>query len=318
MINNLLLWEKYRPKTIDEILLPDRILNHFKEGLTKNSIFYGNFGTGKTTLARILIGRYSGESAFLEINSSLYTSIDVLRTEIENFCKTIPMFEKKDSIKYVFLDEFDRTSSNFQDAFKAFIEKYHENVRFILTTNHFNKISDGIKSRFTSINFDSESTEEELSQKNKIAKRVLFVSKKEDIAISKEEIIKIVGTKFPDIRSIFVELQNFSETGSYSKSKTLKGDLLEPVFNIIYEKDKNYEEIYNFLMNTFGADRIDTLFDILGRSFVEKSLVEKRNVDKLFKCNYIISDLRDKLQNQSDPIILGMTLIGRFRDVLLN
>ena len=79
-INNLLLWEKWRPKTLEETILPLRIKNHFNNGITKNFIFYGNYGTGKTSLARILIGKYTKDKSFLEINSSLYTSIDVLRS----------------------------------------------------------------------------------------------------------------------------------------------------------------------------------------------------------------------------------------------
>jgi DNA polymerase III delta prime subunit len=188
-INNLLLWEKWRPKTLEETILPLRIKNHFNNGVTKNFIFYGNYGTGKTSLARILIGKYTKDKSFLEINSSLYTSIDVLRSEIEKFCKTVPMFESEDPIKYVFLDEFERVSPQYQDALKAFIEKYHHNVRFILTTNHFNKISDGIKSRFTSINFDCLNTEEEKFVKTGTYKRIMEISEQENIPITKEVLV---------------------------------------------------------------------------------------------------------------------------------
>ena len=138
---NLLLWEKYRPKSIDDIILLPRIKSHFENGITKNYILTGHYGTGKTSLARIIIGKYSKDKAFLEINSSLYTSIDTLRNDIEKFCKTQPMIESDDPIKYIFLDEFERVSSQYQDALKAFVEQYHKNVRFILTTNHLNKIS---------------------------------------------------------------------------------------------------------------------------------------------------------------------------------
>jgi predicted AAA+ superfamily ATPase len=70
--------------------------------------------------------------------------------------------------KYIFLDEFERVSIQFQDAFKAFIEKYNKNVRFIITTNHINKISDGIKSRIPQINFDYQNLNEEKFLKNEI------------------------------------------------------------------------------------------------------------------------------------------------------
>ena len=107
-VDKLLLWEKWRPKSIDEIILLPRIRKHFENGLNENYIFYGHYGTGKTSLARILVGKYSKDKPFIEINSSLYTSIDVLRNEIESFCKFQPMMEVESDIKYVFLDEFER------------------------------------------------------------------------------------------------------------------------------------------------------------------------------------------------------------------
>lgn len=318
-IQNLLLWEKWRPKNLEDTILPERIKKHFENGITKNYIFYGNYGTGKTTLARILIGKYSKDKAFLEINSSLYTSIDVLRSEIEKFCKTVPMFDSEDPIKYVFLDEFERVSQQYQDGLKAFIEQYHHNVRFILTTNHYNKISDGIKSRFTAINFDTQSSEEEKMVKNGIFKRITdVVCPKENLTIEKEVLISLINKKYPDIRSIFVELQNIKDTGEVSStSSNVNNKLKVDTYNLIYDKSADYEKIYHFLMTLYGAEKIDLLFQILGRTFIEWSLQEGKNVDKLFKCNYVISDYRSKLDGQSDPIILGMTVIGKLRDILL-
>ena len=172
-LNNLLLWEKWRPKNMDDVILLPRIRKYFENGVNGNYIFYGNYGTGKTSLARILIGRYTKNTPYLELNSSLYTSIDVLRGEIENFCKFTPMMESESDIKFIFLDEFERVSVQFQDAFKAFIEKYNKNVRFIITTNHINKITDGIKSRIPQINFDCQNIEEEKYLKQEIAKRIM-------------------------------------------------------------------------------------------------------------------------------------------------
>lgn len=317
-ISNLLLWEKYRPKSIENIILPNRIKKYFENGISKNYIFYGNYGTGKTSLARILIGKYSKDKAFLEINSSLYTSIDTLRSDIEKFCKTIPIFESIDNNKYVFLDEFDRVSPQYQDALKAFIEQYHNNVRFILTTNHFNKISDGIKSRFTSINFDPQNREEEVEIKKEIFNKIKNdVIPNEKIDISREQLISIINRKFPDIRSIFVEIDQFKDTGDISKYQSINDKIKIDTYKIIYNKDIIYDDIYHFLMNTYGDDKIDLLFNILGRPFIDWSIQNDKNIDKLFKCNSIISDYQDKLEHRTDPIILGMTVIGKFRDILL-
>lgn len=317
-IDNLLLWEKYRPRNIDDIILPDRIKKNFTFGVNKNYIFYGDYGTGKTSLARILIGKYSKDRAFLEINSSLYTSIDVLRSEIEKFCKLVPMFETSDPIKYIFLDEFERVSPQYQDALKAFIEQYHKNVRFILTTNHYNKISDGIKSRFSSINFNCEPQEEKIL-KTEIYKKISNeICVKENIKIEKDILISVINKKFPDIRSILVEIQNIKDTGDVSGTQTVNNKLLMDTYHIIYDNKVSYEDIYHFLMTAYGPEKIDTLFNILGRNFIDWSIKEKKNINNLFKCNYVISDYRHKLESQTDPIILGMTVIGKFRDILNN
>jgi DNA polymerase III delta prime subunit len=307
LTKNLLLWEKYRPKTLDDVILLPRIRSHFELGVSKNYIFYGHYGTGKTSLARVLIGRYSKDKAFLEINSSLYTSIDVLRSEVEKFCKTQPMLETEDPIKYIFLDEFERVSSQYQDALKAFIETYHKNVRFILTTNHINKISDGIKSRFTCIDFDCQTPQEEKFLKQEIYKKITnVVSLKEEINLSKDDLVNIINKKFPDFRGMFVELQNFKDTGELNSvqsnvSTKLKLDL----YNILYDKSLDYEKIYHFLMSNFGPDKIDIIIKLLGKSFVDWSIQEKReNIDKLFELNYILSDYSSKLETNTDPIIL--------------
>jgi DNA polymerase III delta prime subunit len=316
MLKNLLLWEKWRPKKIEDCALPNRILNHFKDGLNKNYIFHGSFGTGKTTLARILIGRWSKDKAYLEINSSLYTSIDVLRSDIEKFCKTVPMFQSEDPIKYVFLDEFERVSAQYQDALKAFIEEYHHNVRFILTTNHFNKISDGIKSRMSSINFNIDDKEEEKEVKIKIFKRLIEITGEESIDIDKSDLKILINTKFPDIRSMLVSLQEYN--GIDLLKSNVDNSLKESTYDIITNSKYDYNHIYHFLMNNYGADRIDYLFDILGREYVKYSIEKEINSDKLFDLNYILSDYRDKLLTKADPIILGMTVIGKFRKILIN
>ena len=319
-VNKLLLWEKWRPKSIDDIILLPRIRKCFENGVNDNYIFYGHYGTGKTSLARILIGKYTKDNAFLEINSSLYTSIDVLRNEIENFCKFQPMMEVESHIKYVFLDEFERVSIQFQDAFKAFIEKYSKNgVRFIITTNHINKISDGIKSRIPQLNFDFIDSNEEKYLKQEIYKKIKNeILESEGVDIPKKDLIDIITKKFPDFRSTIIEVQNYLKTGSVNSSGSVSDKTKLSLYNLIYNKSMSYEEIYHFLMDNFGQEKIDHMIKLLGRPFVDWSISNNINVEKLFTCNYIISDYTNKLESNTDPIILGMTIVGKFRDILLD
>lgn len=317
-VNKLLLWEKWRPKSMEDVVLAPRIREHFKNGCQGNYIFYGTYGTGKTTLARILIGKYSKKTPFLEINSSLYTSIEVLRTEIEDFCKFSSMMETESDIKYVFLDEFERTSVQFQDALKAFIEKYNRNVRFIITTNHINKVSDGIKSRIPQINFDYQNLEEEKHLKSEIAKKIMNkILPAEGAEITREQLIEIVQKKFPDFRSIMVELQNFLQTGVIGQKSSNVGISTQlELYELIYNKSVDYEKIYGFVLGAFGPEKIDLLISLLGRPFTDWSITQKKDLSKLFQCNYIVADYGDKLETHTDPIILALTIIGKFRDLL--
>jgi DNA polymerase III delta prime subunit len=317
-INNLLLWEKWRPKSVDDIILLPRVRKNFENGLNQNFIFHGHFGTGKTSLARILIGKYSKDKPFLELNSSLFTSIDVLRNEIEDFCKFRPMMSTDSDIKYIFLDEFKRVSPQFQDAFKAFIEKYNRNVRFIITTNHINKISDGIKSRIPQVNFDCVNVEEEKYLKQEIYKRINnVILPSENKEIPKEELVSIITKKFPDFRSIMVDVQGYLSTGSSTSSSLVVSNKIKlELYNLIYDKGVDYEKMYHYLMNVFTNEKIDDMIKLLGRPFIDWSISEGKNIDKLFQCNYIIADYTDKLETNTDPIVLGMTILGKFREIL--
>jgi len=318
-VKSLLLWEKWRPKNIDEVILLPRIRKQFENGISQHCILYGHYGTGKTSLARILIGKYTKETPCLELNCSMDTSIDILREEIQNFCKFTPMMETESDIKYVFLDEFERVSIQFQDAFKAFIEKYNKNVRFIITTNHLNKISDGIKSRIPQINFDCQGVDEERYLKTELYKRINnVILPEEGKQIPKEDLISIITKKFPDFRSIMVEVQNYLETGDLgSNSSNVSNKVKLELYNSIYDKSLDYEKIYHFLMTNFGADKIDVIIKLLVKPFIDWSISEKKNIDKLFECNYIIAEYSSKLETNTDPIVLGLTIVGKFRDTLL-
>jgi len=319
-VNKLLLWEKWRPKTIDDIILLPRIRKELENGVNQHYIFHGHYGSGKTSLARILIGRYSKETPYLELNCSMDTSIDVLRTEIDNFCKFTPMMDTNSDIKYVFLDEFERVSTNFQDAFKAFIERYNRNVRFIITTNHINKISDGLKSRIKQIGFDCQNVEEEKFLKQEIYKKIINeILPKEDAEIPKEDLINIITKKFPDFRSTLVEVQSYLDTGAISDGTgNVSTKVKLELYNTLYE-DLDFEKTYHFLMSNFGAEKIDVMIKLLGKPFIDWCITEKReSVNKLFETAYIIADYSSKLEGSTDPLILGITIIGKFRDILKN
>jgi len=323
-MKQLLLSEKWRPKTLEDVILLPRIRKIFEKGLNQNVILYGHFGTGKTTIARILIGKYLKNHPHIELNSSFYTSIDTLRNKIDDFCSKVYMgFDlnedlPKDSIKYVFLDEFERTSTQYQDALKAYIEEFSsKNVRFILTTNHINKVSQGIRSRLVEVNFDCENQEEERYLKTEFYKRIQnVIGPKEGFEIPKQDLIKIINKKFPDFRSIMISVDNWRISGNIDDSTTIDLKLRQELYDLIFDKSKDYDFIYHFLLNNFGPEKIDELIGLMGRPFIEWSIQEKKtNVEKLFQVSYIITEHTKLLETNTDPIILGMTVLGKIRDL---
>lgn len=325
-MKQLLLSEKFRPKTMEEIVLLPRIKKIFENGLNENVILYGHFGTGKTSLARILIGRYTKNSPKLELNSSFYTSIDVLRSKIDDFCSKVYMGLdmtvdiKSDSIKYVFLDEFERTSSQYQDALKAYIEEYSaKNVRFILVTNHINKISKGIISRFTCINFDCVDANEEKILKTLFYKRVQeVIATTEGFDITKDDLAKIINKNFPDFRQILIAVDHFRRNGEIMESSNVDFKKRTELYKIAMGEEKTFDEIYHYIMNNFGVDKVDEMISILGRPFIEHIILNNpENIEKLFRVSAIITDHTRLLDTNTDPLILGITILSRIREVFI-
>jgi len=317
-VNQLLLWEKWRPKTLDDMVLLPRIREYFTNGVPNNFIFYGHYGTGKTTLARILIGKYDKSKPHLELNSSLFTSIDVLRNKIDDFCKFSSIMDAESDMKYVFLDEFERVSAQFQDAFKAFIEKYNKNVRFIITTNHIHKISDGIKSRIPQINFDCLNVEEEKYIQQQIFLRIRdVILLDENKTLPKQDIVNIVKKNFPDLRKTLVHLQDFLTTGHQdSLGTSVSNRLKEELFSAIFDNQNDYEKIYHFVNSKFGPEKIDDMLNILGKPFIDHAIERGVKIDKLFQCNFIVSEYHPKIETSLDPIVLAMSVIGKLREAV--
>ena len=160
---NEFLWvEKYRPATIAECVLPDRIKNGFeeivKQGEIPNMLLCGTAGTGKTTVAKALCNELGVDHIL--INGSDESGIDVLRTKIKDFASTVSFGGQT---KVVILDEADYLNPNStQPALRAFIEEFSANCRFIFTCNFKNRIIEPLHSRCAVIDFKLNKDEKQL------------------------------------------------------------------------------------------------------------------------------------------------------------
>lgn len=265
-IKDKIFWEKYRPTSLNNMILLPRIERLVKNGIQMNLIFYGTSGTGKTTLANILSKEYN----FLKLNASDKNGIDVLRSKIENYLNTM-VLGGKDGLKVIYLDEFDRATPQLQDGLKSFIETYENRARFIFTTNHISKITKELRSRFTEVPFDPiDKTEGEFLYKKHIS-YIRAIAKKENFEryTELEPFVKIVNKFFPDLRKSIQAVQEGIITNNMDNISMSSGgsDKLD-FYNYLCDKNTNPIEIYDYVMNNFFTNFEDA-YEYLGRPFFE-------------------------------------------------
>ena len=250
--------EKYRPKTLEQMILPDRIRKSVGTGeLQQNYLFYGSPGLGKTSLAKVMASNYP----FLYINVSDESSVDTIREKITNWCSTISLLDGAEKYKVVILDEMDGASDQFYKALRATIEKFAATARFIGTCNYINKVPDPVQSRFTCLSFDFVNKEEEKEVMVEFIKRTWSILKNANISIEKDAVIEFVKRNFPDMRSILNKTQNFIIQGVKEiKLEDIKQ--LNYSYRDIFEmccKPANAHENYKFLMTNYNNKVDDVL-----------------------------------------------------------
>lgn len=240
---------KYRPTTINDVVLPKTIQDNFNKMLSSNKIpnmlFYGQQGIGKTTIATILADTLGCDTLY--INGSIETSIDVLRGKITQFVTTVSFDGGK---KMVIFDEFDRISLNAMDSLKSFIEEYSKNVTFVFLTNNIHRIIEPLKSRLQTFEF-TYNKKELVEMKKHFAKIVLGILDKEDVEYNKKILSYFINSHFPDMRKTLNELQKFSDRLT-DPSVVDKGNTdLDTYFKIIGERD--FGKIREFCANITDA-----------------------------------------------------------------
>ena len=258
--------EKYRPRKIDDCILPESQKEFFKQMVAKgeiqNMLLCGTAGTGKTTVARALCEEL--QTDYMIINGSEESGIDVLRTKIKQFASTVSF---TGNTKVVILDEADYLNPNStQPALRGFIEEFASNCRFILTCNFKNRIIPPLHSRCAVIEFKIPSAE-----KQKIASqffnRVINILVNENIEFDKKVIAKVVEKHFPDFRRTLNELQRYSQSGYIDEgmlvniSEANMKDLVDAI------KGKDWKKMRTWVVNNLDNDPV-SLFRKIYDTFV--------------------------------------------------
>lgn len=249
------LWvEKYRPRKLEDCILPEHQKETFKQiianGEMPNMLLCGGAGMGKTTVARALCEELDCE--YMIINGSEESGIDTLRTKIRNFASTVSFEGKK---KVVILDEADYLNPNStQPALRGFIEEFSANCRFIFTCNFKNKIIAPLHSRTTVIEFKLAKAE-----KQKMAagffKRVMDILAIENVRVDEPKVVaKLIEKHFPDYRRCLNELQRYSVAGVIDEGVLV--NLSEVNIKELVEalKEKDFRKMRTWVANNIDND----------------------------------------------------------------
>jgi DNA polymerase III delta prime subunit len=295
MDNTEYLWvEKWRPKKIEDCILPDKQKKVFKEmidrGDLQNMLLCGSAGVGKTTVAKALCDEMGLDSLF--INASLENGIDVLRTKISQFASTVSFTGKT---KVVILDEADYTNpQSFQPALRGFIEEFSQNCRFIFTCNFKNRIIPPLHSRCSVIEFKIDKTE-----KPKVAaaffRRIVEILAQENVEADQKVVAKIIEKHFPDYRRILNELQKYSSSGKIDEGILV--NLGEVNMNELVEslRSKDFKKMRNWVVNNLDNDPA-TLFRKIYDTLLDQ-------VDQVPQLVLLLADYQYKAAFVADPEI---------------
>lgn len=250
--------EKYRPKTIDEVILPEKTKNIFrgfmKDKYIPNLLLIGKPGSGKTSLSRSILDELDCD--YIIINGSLEGNIETLRTKMLEFSSSVSF---KGGHKVILLDEADFIpSQQVQPALRNFMETYSKNVSFILTVNYEKKLMPELKSRCTEIRFDIKK-----SERPKIAlqyiNRLQYILEQENIEFDKKILPDLVMKYFPDFRKVIHETQVYSKTGKIDEG--ILGSKVDSNIKSLIKllKEKNYRDTTKWVVENYDLDPLDVM-----------------------------------------------------------
>ena len=274
-----LLWtEKYRPKTVEDCILPERLKIPFQEYVNQkqipNLLLAGGAGVGKTTIAKAMCNEIGAD--YMIINGSDESGIDVFRGKIKNFASSMSFGGGR---KVIIIDEADYLNPNStQPALRNAIEEFASNCSFIFTCNFKNRIIEPLHSRCAVIEFGLRNGEKQ-KMAGAFFKRVQSILETEKVEYDDKVIAELVKKHFPDFRRVINELQRYSQLGKIDVGVLAQiGDVsITQIIKHLKEKDfasvRKWAATTEIDSTTFFRKLYDNLYDIMKPSSIPQIVI---------------------------------------------
>ena len=302
MKENTLLVEKYRPTTLEHYVgnenIKEVIQKYLNQNDIQNFIFYGGAGTGKTTLAKLIVKNLDCD--FLYLNASDENGIDTIRDKVKGFASTASF----KGIKVVILDEADFITIQGQAALRNVIETFSRSTRFILTCNYIERVIDPIQSRCQVLKIIPPS-------KLDTAKHTAWVLDQEEISYETDDIKSIVNQYYPDLRKMLNTIQSSTINSKLLLDKDVlvsSNYMLSIIKELSTSKNwknirqiiadsgvKDFEELYRFLFDNsskYASDREGSVAIILNEHLYQANFRIDKEINIMSAISKIIEIIK--------------------------
>ena len=305
MQNEHTLWvEKYRPSNLDTYIGNDQLKSkveiYLESGDLPHLLLFGKAGTGKTTLAKLLVNNIDCD--YLYINASDENNVETVRSKVKNFASTMGF---KD-YKVIILDECDYITPNAQAALRNLMETFSKHCRFILTCNFVERIIDPIQSRCQTFQVIP-------PNKNDVAKHLHNILTQENVDYDREDLAILVNSGYPDIRRVINGAQRQSVDGKLviDKQSIVENDYKLKLLEILEKQDK--KSAFNNVRQLLADAKVTDFADLFRLLYDEVDSYGKGHIAEciLVIAKYELSDAQvvDKEINAMAMIIEILQII---------